>query len=373
MSAKTITVVSGIQRSGTAMVMQMLEKAGLEAVVDIENRANQGNPRGYYNCSLVKGLGKDNSFLENAVDKSLKVFAAFIPRLPDDYQYKVIFIDRDLTESWISLQKRINAMGKNMQLGFLANRRKEKIKIKIETAKEWIAKQDNVEVIYVDYNEILKNPLAEATRISDFLDQDFDPKLMAEAVEPSLKNENAKVLITTDRAPVAIAKLIDKYAAGKIYCEIGIGEGHNLNALTTPKKLFGVELAEYGVRRSKQLYPHIEVMHDDILNVLPSVDFEVCYLWLTYPICKKVVTAILEKDDNIVILMGLTYYYHLDKDDEKRLMYEKAYTGQANAKNWNENVKAHLGELDEKGFKHEIVQIEEENGELFSVAIIQKK
>jgi len=69
----------------------------------------------------------------------------------------------------------------------------------------------------------------------------------------------------------------------------------------------------------------------------------------------------------------LNYYYHLPDGDEKKNMYIAAYHKQAEADKWNQYIDEHLAELAKKGFQHKIEQVEDDNGEIFSVAVIQKK
>lgn len=53
-SKNYITIVSGLPRSGTSMMMRMLEAGGMEVVTDGIRKAKENNPQGYYEFERVK-------------------------------------------------------------------------------------------------------------------------------------------------------------------------------------------------------------------------------------------------------------------------------------------------------------------------------
>jgi len=381
MKTKTIYVVSGMMRAGTSMLMQMLERGGLEVVVDEIKKANQYNPNGYYEHRRIMSVNRQtpvpypDSFIEKLEGKCIKVYAGYLSLLPmEDFQYKIVLVERELEEIWTSRKKmRKQQLGSN-DTTFFPVQRREKMKRVIESVKKWDAKRDNVEILYVNYKAIIENPLQQAQKIKAFLQHDLDEGKMAAAVAPELYKEKAsKLFLKTDRSPLAVAKLIDKYAAGKIYCEIGIGEGHNLNAVSQTKKKFGIEMMPYGVQRCKELYPHLQIIRGNYLNLCQRYKFDVCFMWIVYPICRDIVEAAFKHNKNATILMGLNYYYHLPDGDEKKNMYINAYPKQAEADKWNQYIDQHLAELKTQQFQYKIEQVHDENGEIFSVAVIQNK
>ena len=96
--ARTITIVSGLPRSGTSMMMQMLEAAGFGIASDGRRVADRDNPKGYYELDAVKRLREDASCLGEAVGRAVKVIAPLLPSLSGDYDYRVIFVERALDE-----------------------------------------------------------------------------------------------------------------------------------------------------------------------------------------------------------------------------------------------------------------------------------
>src|ERR1700704_756589 len=95
-----IVVVSGLPRSGTSMAMKMLQAGGLPLLTDDARPADDSNPDGYFEFELVKQLDKsgDLAWLRNARGKGVKVISWLVTWLPESYDYRVIFMQRDLEE-----------------------------------------------------------------------------------------------------------------------------------------------------------------------------------------------------------------------------------------------------------------------------------
>ncbi|MCX2979862.1 tetratricopeptide repeat protein [Halieaceae bacterium IMCC14734] len=110
---QTIYVVSGLPRSGTSLMMQMLQAAGLPALTDAARAADENNPRGYLELERVKGLAKSNNWLQDACGKSLKVVSPLLPHLPQGWQYKVIFMQRELDELIASQTTMLTRLGQS--------------------------------------------------------------------------------------------------------------------------------------------------------------------------------------------------------------------------------------------------------------------
>ena len=102
-----IVVVSGLPRSGTSMVMKMLEAGGLAVLTDGLRTADEDNPKGYYEVERVKDLAReaDKGWLGEARGKAVKVISYLLKSLPPTFNYKVVFIRRDLEEVLASQRK----------------------------------------------------------------------------------------------------------------------------------------------------------------------------------------------------------------------------------------------------------------------------
>lgn len=380
MEKNTIIIVSGIQRAGTSMLMQMLDKGGCPIAVDEYRTANEHNQNGYYENKALLQVNRNKresyalNLIKNFEGKAIKIYTGLITLLPKSvFEYKVILIERNLKAVWASRHKSNPNTAKGSNKQFFAVQQKERMNQVIEKAKFWANSNTNVSLLKLKYEEVLAEPLQAAKAIENFLQLDLAIEKMASAVEPSLWIEKgADDYLKTDRSPLGVAKLVDEYAQGKTYCEIGIGEGHNLNLVSTPKRKFGIERMPYGVNRCKELYPHLEIIQGDFFKVYEQNQFEVCFMWIIYPYCKRFVSTIFEHNENATVLIGLNYWYHLTANDEKTKTYVNAYPKEANAHKWNDEIKEHLIELDSQGYQHIIKQVQDENGEIFSVAIVQK-
>ena len=185
MEQESIVVVSGLPRSGTSMMMNMLQAGGLPVLTDNIRTANVDNPKGYYELEKVKQLEQDQSWLEEAQGKAVKIIATLLKHLPPTYSYKVIFMRRKIKEVLASQTQMLIRRGEasdtisDEKMAALFERHLERIEA-------WLAQQPNIEVIYTDYNEVQNNPLAQAKRIDRLMGNRLDVENMAAVVDPSL-------------------------------------------------------------------------------------------------------------------------------------------------------------------------------------------
>lgn len=184
-----ITIVSGLPRSGTSMMMQMLSAGGLELFTDNERKADENNKKGYFEHEAVKNLAKNKAWLPEANGKTVKIIAQLIPYLPLNYRYKIIFMERDLDEVVSSQQKMLTRLGKKVKP---ATNLEGVFENSISNVKDWIAEQSNIDVIYVEYAKVIENPELETKRINEFLGDKLDEINMKEAVDAGLRREIVK-------------------------------------------------------------------------------------------------------------------------------------------------------------------------------------
>ncbi|MBU0675049.1 MAG: alkaline phosphatase family protein [Proteobacteria bacterium] len=192
-TAEAITVVSGLPRSGTSMLMRMLAMGGMEILNDNDRQPDRDNPNGYYEYGKVKNLFRDNSWLAEAQGKAIKVIAQLLPALPQANQYRVIFIERHLDEVMCSQEKMLAANSNRVSrtnpaiLAQTFHRQIDKLKTRLE-------RQENIAVLYVSYSAIILDPHHEAVKICDFLGLDLSVAQMSAAVDPTLYRNRAKAL-----------------------------------------------------------------------------------------------------------------------------------------------------------------------------------
>ncbi len=101
-----IIVVSGLPRSGTSLMMQMLDRGGIEVITDEIRTADTDNPRGYYEFERVKKIKEDASWLPAARGKAVKMVSQLLYELPASEQYLVIFMERDMPMKCSSRRRR---------------------------------------------------------------------------------------------------------------------------------------------------------------------------------------------------------------------------------------------------------------------------
>ncbi len=185
-SFKDVFVVSGFARSGTSLMMRMLEKGGRELYVDDSRPADEHNPNGYFEHSDVEKIYHDKSFLKNIEDKVVKIYASklnFVPR--HNFKYKVIFLERPLTDIILSLQKMKGVARTNMNLI-----QYNKLVTKNTRIQKWMENNPNMEVLKVDYTELLQNPETQVQKVNEFLGGHLDEAAMISAIDINV-NANA--------------------------------------------------------------------------------------------------------------------------------------------------------------------------------------
>jgi len=184
-------IVSGLPRSGTSMMMQMLAAGGLPVLTDGERAADENNPRGYLEFEAVKQLGRnaDTAWLEQAQGKSIKVVAPLLPHLPMNRPYRIIFMERPLNEIVASQKAMLERLDKAG--GKLTDRQLASAYLKQMNAVHGIlsAHADRIEVLALSYHRALANPAAAATEVNRFLGGGLDEAAMARAIAPELRRE----------------------------------------------------------------------------------------------------------------------------------------------------------------------------------------
>ncbi|UCC86822.1 MAG: sulfotransferase [Anaerolineales bacterium] len=183
---QAVTIVSGLPRSGTSMLMKMLEAGGIPPLTDQIRTADGDNPKGYYEFERVKKLDEgDTAWLEEAQGKAVKVISALLKYLPQDYTYKMIFMRREIEEILASQRKMLVHRGEPTDT--VSDDRMKGLFIKhLAQAEAWMNEQPNIDVIYVSYNDILQDPVKQAKRINQFLGNTLDVEKMAGVVDQAL-------------------------------------------------------------------------------------------------------------------------------------------------------------------------------------------
>src|SRR5512143_1719756 len=189
--AQTVVVVSGLPRSGTSMMMKMLAEGGLQVLTDAIRSADEDNPNGYFELEVVKQLAEgQKEWLANADHKLVKVISALLEHLPPEHHYKVLFMERQIPEILASQRKMLarrnetsNVPDAEMEAQFREH---------LKAIKYWLARQPNMEVMYVDYNRMMAVPDAYCQKIADFIGLPVDVAKMRSVPNERLYRNRAE-------------------------------------------------------------------------------------------------------------------------------------------------------------------------------------
>ena len=183
---QVIIVVSGLPRSGTSLMMKMLEAGGLPVMQDGIREADRDNPKGYYEFERVKQIDKgDTAWMAEAQGKVVKIISALLKHMPPEYEYRVIFMRRHMKEVLASQRKMLVHRGEDAEkmddekMGELFEKHMAQVFA-------WLGQQPNVRYIQVHYNDLLADPVAYARQVDEFLDGRLDEQKMIEMVDPKL-------------------------------------------------------------------------------------------------------------------------------------------------------------------------------------------
>lgn len=175
-----IIVVTGIPRSGTSLLMQLLEKCNLPIASDFIRTSDENNPEGYFELNAVKGILKDNSFLKDLEGKCVKIVAPLPLYLDKSLKYRFIFMNRDLEEILRSQEKMLGKDQSSMR-----NQFKVIYNSHIDKTKQFIELHGHP-ILEINYKDLLFDSAHEINRLLHFLMMDIDSKLLETQIKPDL-------------------------------------------------------------------------------------------------------------------------------------------------------------------------------------------
>ena len=167
------------------MVMQMLAAGGLDILADDRREADESNPRGYFEYERVKNLRNDSAWLGEARGKAVKIITQLLPALPMTYRYRILYIERDLDEVLAS-QRRMLARDGQAAARISDDQLRRTFAAQSSRIRRWLARQANVEMLAINYKQIVSDPLESAAAIAGLVDAGLDSAKMAAAVDPTL-------------------------------------------------------------------------------------------------------------------------------------------------------------------------------------------
>ena len=183
---KELVVVSGLPRSGTSMMMKMLEAGGIPPLQDNIRTADEDNPKGYYEFERVKKLPYDTAWMPEAVGKAVKIIALLLTKLPlKGYRYKVLFMRRDIEEIMKSQKQMLIRRGESPdkisdeEMITTYNRH-------LSEVLSFMEANSCFTVFFVNYNDLMRDPEDWVPRIAAFLGKEMDVEAMKAVVDPNL-------------------------------------------------------------------------------------------------------------------------------------------------------------------------------------------
>jgi len=191
-----IILVSGLPRSGTSMMMKMLEAGGLPIMADHLRTPDEDNPKGYYEYERVKGLDKadqNKDWLKEARGRVIKIISFLLPELPDKNFYQIIFMHRQLDEVLASQNKMLNHRKEGGKTGADDGEMKKIYEKHLHKIEVFVFNRPNMEVLNINYHQVLKDPKGCGGSINKFLGIQMDIQEMMRAVDKNLYRNRKKL------------------------------------------------------------------------------------------------------------------------------------------------------------------------------------
>jgi hypothetical protein len=186
-----ITIVSGLPRSGTSLMMQMLVAGGMTPLADGERAADADNPKGYLEWERIKTLPKDPGCIAEAEGKVVKVISKLLLALPPGHEYRIVFMQRPLSEVLASQDQMLKRRGAYKE-GADAAIISAAFEKHLREVYGWMEGKSYVKTLRVPYHDVLEKPREIVQQLTQFLQIDFDIKAMTQQIDESLYRNRGK-------------------------------------------------------------------------------------------------------------------------------------------------------------------------------------
>jgi hypothetical protein len=185
-----ITIVSGLPRSGTSLMMQMLAAGGMPVLSDGERAADTDNPRGYLEWERIKQLPKDPGCIAEAEGKVVKVISLLLLSLPEGHDYRVIFMQRPIAEVLASQEVMMRNRGtaRAADTSIISSAFEKNLK----AVDAWLDSKAYVKTLRVPYHEVLRDAEAIAKKLTEFLGISLNVEAMSRQVDATLYRNRSK-------------------------------------------------------------------------------------------------------------------------------------------------------------------------------------
>ena len=191
-TGRTLVLVSGLPRSGTSLMMQMLQAGGLDPMTDGERKADIDNPEGYLEWETIKKLPTQPQILDDPLldDRATKVISMLLHHLPKIHRYKIIFMLRPIEEIVLSQAKMLQRLGtegsqqSDEETAALLDSHRTNIL-------ELLNKQQHIELLTVGFRDLVDDADQHVNRIVEFLGEDRlpNPDQMKAVIKPELHRQ----------------------------------------------------------------------------------------------------------------------------------------------------------------------------------------
>ena len=186
---KVVTIVSGLPRSGTSLMMKMLQAGGMELLIDNVRCPDVDNPKGYFEYEKVKKLKSDNSWITLAQGRAVKIISALLIYLPDEFQYRIILMQRNMQEILASQHKMLEHSHKqpaanDEKMAGLYTRH-------LQQVTSWLETKKNISFCPVSFNTLLTDPEQELVRLEEFFNGSLQGQVMLKAIDQTLYRRKA--------------------------------------------------------------------------------------------------------------------------------------------------------------------------------------
>ena len=182
-------IITGLPRSGTSMMMKMLEAGGVAVITDKQRQADEDNPYGYFELERVKEIKRDRSWLDSSSGKAVKMVSMILYDLPLDRDYFLIFMKRNLDEVIASQKVMLARKGETPRADY--EEMKQLFSKHLSEIEAWLSERKNFKILYINYGDVVKQPLETAENIQKFLGRGLNIDNMIKSVDPSLYRQRS--------------------------------------------------------------------------------------------------------------------------------------------------------------------------------------
>ena len=179
-----IVAVSGLPRSGTSMLLRVLDAGGIPILADEHRPADESNRHGYFELAAVKDTARDPRWIAQAKGKAVKVVAPLLKHLPPGVAARVIVVHRPLSRliaSQEAMKKRLGTATPASEEGALARH----FAASMQQLPETFRARPDWRALHISYEAMLADPAGQCARLASFLGPNFNAQQAAAAVDPS--------------------------------------------------------------------------------------------------------------------------------------------------------------------------------------------